>query len=366
MEPAEPILKYSFKKSFNINSDKNHIFILNIENLITIIEFTTYYKDNYIQHNYEKKLTLDELKQNKYLGLCETIDEIYLELITLLKKNQTKIIEETNQIYISIPIENVKIKEILFVVNEIIKNDSEKINELFSIISNMKQEIKEFKEKINNNDEINNLKEENKKIKEENISLKEKMQEFLLYIPDLKEIKAILETEKIINLDSKIIEDNINYNKTLKNWINPNKKIKSELLYRMSRDGIEYSTFHKLCDNKGPTIILVKLIDGDILGIYTPINWDINGSWKSDTDMFAFSLTENNKSNKNYENNYGILCKSNFGPFSLFLQFNNKFKMDITYVFPGNSGFLDCDKLFSREQEYYDNSEVEVHKIIFD
>ena len=85
----------------------------------------------------------------------------------LLNKNQSKIFEETNQIYINIPIENIKIKEILFVVNEITKNDSEKINELFSIISNMKQEIKEFKEKINNNDEINNLKEENKKLKEE-------------------------------------------------------------------------------------------------------------------------------------------------------------------------------------------------------
>ena len=353
MEPAEPILKYSFKKSFNINSDKNHIFILNIENLITTIEFTTYYKDNYIQHNYEKKFNLDELKKNIYLGLCETIDEMYEQIIILFEKNQTQIIEDTNQISIIIPVEHIKIKEIVFVVNEKSKNDSEKIDELYNIISTL-------------NIEILNLKEENKKIKEENISLKEKMQEFLLYIPDLKEIKAILETEKILNLDSKIIEDNINYNKTLKNWINPNKKIKSELLYRMSRDGIEYSTFHKLCDNKGPTIILVKLIDGDILGIYTPINWDINGSWKSDTDMFAFSLTENNKSNKNYDNNYGILCKSNFGPFSLFLQFNNKFKMDITYVFPGNSGFLDCDKLFSREQDYYDNSEVEVHKIIFD
>ena len=353
MEPAEPILKYSFKKSFNINSDKNHIFILNIENLITTIEFTTYYKDNYIQHNYEKKFNLDELKKNIYLGLCETIDEMYEQIIILFEKNQTQIIEDTNQISIIIPVEHIKIKEIVFVVNEKSKNDSEKIDELYNIISTF-------------NIEIINLKEENKKIKEENISLKEKIQEFLLYIPDLKEIKAILDTEKILNLDSKIIEDNINYNKTLKNWINPNKKIKSELLYRMSRDGIEYSTFHKLCDNKGPTIILVKLIDGDILGIYTPINWDINGSWKSDTDMFAFSLTENNKSNKNYDNNYGILCKSNFGPFSLFLQFNNKFKMDITYVFPGNSGFLDCDKLFSKEQEYYDNSEVEVHKIIFD
>ena len=52
---------------------------------------------------------------------------------------------------------------------------------------------------------------------------------------------------------------------TLKNWINPEIKIKSELLYRMSRDGIETKTFHNLCDNKGPTIILIKLTDDNIL-----------------------------------------------------------------------------------------------------
>ena len=63
----------------------------------------------------------------------------------------------------------------------------------------------------------------------------------------------------IYNLNSLIIEKNIKYNKILKNWLNPNMKIKSELLYRMSRDGIEYSTFHNLCDNKGSTITLIKL-----------------------------------------------------------------------------------------------------------
>ena len=101
----------------------------------------------------------------------------------LLNKNQSKIFEDTNQIYINIPVEHVKVKEILFVVNEITKNDSEKINELFSIISNMKQEIKEFKEKIKN-EEINNLKEENKKLKEEIKELKEK---------NLEEIKNMKE-----------------------------------------------------------------------------------------------------------------------------------------------------------------------------
>ena len=115
-----------------------------------------------------------------------------------MKKNQSKIIEETNQIYINIPVEHSKVKEILFVVNEITKNDSEKINELFSIISNMKQEIKEFKEKINNNDEINNLKEENKN--------------------NLKEIKDLKNENK--NIKENNLKEIKEENKNLKNEIN--------------------------------------------------------------------------------------------------------------------------------------------------
>ena len=172
MEPptAKEIIKQ--ENSYSIISDKNHTFNLIIQNLNSTIGILASYENDFIKHNYEKKLILDELKQNKYLALCETIDEIYDELISLMKKNQSKIIEETNQIYINIPIENLKVKEILFVVYEIIKNDSEKINELFSIISIMKKEMKEFKEQFKN-EEINNLKEENKILKEEIKYLKE-------------------------------------------------------------------------------------------------------------------------------------------------------------------------------------------------
>ena len=123
MEPqtTKEIIKQ--ETSYSIISDKSHSFNLIFQNLNSIIGISASYQDDIMKHNYNKKLTLDELKQNKYLGLCDSIDEIYEELITLMKKNQFKIIEETNQIYISIPIENVKIKEILFVVNEITKND---------------------------------------------------------------------------------------------------------------------------------------------------------------------------------------------------------------------------------------------------
>ena len=90
-------------------------------------------------------MSLDNLKKNQFLGLCESIEKIYDELTHNLSKNQTKILEETNQIYISIPVDHLKIKEILFVIEEKLKDDKEKIQELIIIISNLKQEIKELK-----------------------------------------------------------------------------------------------------------------------------------------------------------------------------------------------------------------------------
>ena len=420
MDPPSAKEEMKQENSYSIISDKNHTFNLTFQNLNSTIGISASYEDNIMKHNYEKKLSLDELKQNKYLGLCDSIDEIYEELKLLINKNKPKIIEVSNQIHINIPIENVKVKEILFEVNEIKKNDSEKINELFSIISNIKQENKEFKvqfknEEINNlkeenknmkeeiknlieeiktlkeNDlkEINNLKEENKilkeeiknlieeikimkennlkEIKEENKNLKKEIIELKSFIPYLKEYQKQSEEKKkniIINLDSSIIKDNINYNITLKNWINGNMEIKSELLYRMSRDGIKYSTFHNLCDNKGPTIVLTKLRDGNILGLYTPLDWDSKSEWKSDLNMFVFSLTQNLKCMKNNQNNYGIYCNSKCGPHSIFLLFYNN-KMNNPFINPSNDGFNDCYKLLP-EKKYacYNAEEVEVYKII--
>ena len=131
MESPTPKEKMKQQNSYSINSDKNHSFNITFQNLNSIIGISASYQDDIMKHNYNKNLNLDKLKQNKYLGLCENIDEIYDLLTILLNKNQSKIIEQTKKIFINIPVDHVKIKEILFVVNEITKNDSEKINELF-------------------------------------------------------------------------------------------------------------------------------------------------------------------------------------------------------------------------------------------
>ena len=319
MEPSPTKEEIKQEDTYTIVSNNNHSFHLTFQNLNSIIGISASYQDDIIKHNYDKKSNLNELKQNQYFMSYETIDEIYIELISLMKKNKTKIIEEINQIYINIPVEHMTIKEILFVINEITKNDSEKINEIFSIMSNMKQEIKELKENTKN-DEIKNLKEENqilkediKNLKEENQILKEDIKNLKEEIKNMKEnnfqemkdlkeelkkeinkqinenkeketnktnenkenetnktnenkekeIKELkkegYEKEIIQNLDSLIIKDKDIYNIRLKKWICPNKiiEIKPLLLYRLSRDGNNYEIFHKNCDNKGPTLILI-------------------------------------------------------------------------------------------------------------
>ena len=84
---------------------------------------------------------------------------------------------------------------------------------------------------------------------------------------------------------SKIINGNELYYQNIKTWINSSKNIKMKLLYRLSENGDEYSTFHQLCDNQGPTLTLFHVTDGNKVGIYTPLSWGSSDGWKNDMEL---------------------------------------------------------------------------------
>ena len=44
---------------------------------------------------------------------------------------------------------------------------------------------------------------------------------------------------------------------SIKNWINKDKEIKFNLIFRKSRDGENCSDFHRHCDNQGSTLCLI-------------------------------------------------------------------------------------------------------------
>lgn len=113
---------------------------------------------------------------------------------------------------------------------------------------------------------------------------------------------------------SKIVDKNNNQIKHIKNWISPNKKIKCKLIYDGKRDGGQSTTFHSLCDNKGPTITFIKTNNKRRIGGFTMKNWDIKVNNNVDDDKaFIFDLDNNEK----YEINntgYAIYTGKGYGP----------------------------------------------------
>ena len=194
------------------------------------------------------------------------------------------------------------------------------------------------------------------------MELKEQIKICINYINNKESIKNLY----IKNLNnSLIINNNNDYNKLIKEWINPNKKIEAELLYRLSRDGDQISTFHQLCDNKGPTLTLFYTQDGNKGGIYTPLSWDTKSNWKKDMETFSFSLNKTQKYKKIKEDN-SIYCGKNFGPwiycFGFYENQMKKIKLNSSNnYFEKGSEILSNNSL---KYKYYDIKEVEVYKII--
>ncbi len=91
-----------------------------------------------------------------------------------------------------------------------------------------------------------------------------------------------------------------------------NKMIATTLLYRGTENGMYYSNFHTCCDNKGPTICLIQLLDGDCIGGVTSVSWSSECKREADSQAFLFNLTrERYFPSKTSGNN--IYCHEKFG-----------------------------------------------------
>ncbi|RIA79290.1 hypothetical protein C1645_841050 [Glomus cerebriforme] len=94
---------------------------------------------------------------------------------------------------------------------------------------------------------------------------------------------------------------------------------KFKLLYRSNRDGFNNSTFHKLCNNKGATVWVAKILNSSqFIGGYNPLDWSGSGP-KHTTDSFLFNFLNENDKEVSYINiergaDYAVYCHKNHGP----------------------------------------------------
>ena len=63
------------------------------------------------------------------------------------------------------------------------------------------------------------------------------------------------------------------------------------LLYSGSTHGWEMDKFHELCDEKGPTITVMKSKAGRVFGGFAMQSWDSKTQgWKADEKAFIYSI----------------------------------------------------------------------------
>lgn len=56
-----------------------------------------------------------------------------------------------------------------------------------------------------------------------------------------------------------------------------------------------------MCDDKGPSIVILKSTKGNIWGGYTTTSWSLANDYKTDRNNFVFSLTHETK-HEHYQN----------------------------------------------------------------
>ena len=334
--------------NFKLKSDNNKEYDITFLNTGITLVISSFHQEDVSKINYESEFDLDYIKKVKLFIIYDTIDECLNEIIPGINSGKSEIIENNNFLILSIPLNNFKFKEITFKLNKEEKIDKDKINELYSIIKEQKQEIDYLKNEINN---MNNI-----------------IKELLMFKEEITKEKFCLTKKDDIFFDSKIIADNINYINLLKTGISPNKIKKTEILYRLTEDGDSVNTFHSLCDGISPTIVLVESSKGYKFGGYTISTWETSDSFKEKKDdkTFLFSLNKNKLFRKVKLNERDIYFSSEYG-----LAFGNgdlyfRKTMKVCYSNPEYYFLINRELADNYNTNEIGIKEVEVYKIIFE
>ena len=354
MASAPTYLSYAKNKqiNFEIKSNKGKIYYINFINISEQLCISAYSNGNNSKVEYESKFDLSYIKNVKLFILYDTMDECLDEIFAGINSSKSYLTEENNCITIFIPLNNVKFKEIKFRVELKGNNDLNK------------------KDNINQNEQIVEMKKVIKAQNKEIVDLKEKVEQLEYFIRDLLIFKNDISGKINFRLNSKIV-DSYTYILLLKTWINDNenmnKIIKTKLLYRLSRDGDSVETFHKLCDNISPTLMLVETKEGRKFGGYTTCIWSINKGGKKDGKTFLFSFDEKKvyKKKEESKNERDIYCRKDAGPifggndFYFYQTLKKGYSLSPYY-------FLEKNDLAKNVNEDFDINEVEIFKIGFE
>ncbi|TNV80533.1 hypothetical protein FGO68_gene11154 [Halteria grandinella] len=193
----------------------------------------------------------------------------------------------------------------------ILEQQATQIAQLQAYNQELEQRIeRQFRESQAQNDAI---------LRQQTEDLQQKAENEKLERIQIEKRLAIIEEEKrlelMIKFEDSVILSDVSKKKQVEQYFKQNldRLCQANLLFRGSRDGYTATDFHRLCDNKGPTITIIKTNCGRTIGGYTAQNWDQSSSYKNDSSAWLFNLSYQNrfKVSSSSNANYG---GSSYGP----------------------------------------------------
>ena len=220
-----------YSSTFEISSDKKNKYKISINNeqdkvkLLAININSVDIKSN----EYQKEVPISELKNNKYLAICETTNDMLEELFNLIDNKKYALTESGDkELILSIEIPMKSIKEITFNLEKKVKDSNEIINDLIVENNELKSKIEVMALQIKDlKDDIDYLKNKSpeEKIKQLSSKLNDKIDNLELKINEeklneKKENQSLISqvnilTKKIIQIEKDLEQEKINNKKIL-------------------------------------------------------------------------------------------------------------------------------------------------------
>ena len=309
-------------------------------------------KDSLFSKIYEGIISQQEIQKTRYFLQFDTLSQILDELILKSKAEPPQIKEEHETLILKFFLGSTIYKDIEFTLKPKSKSYEDKFTDLYNIVTEIKKENSELKQEID-------------KLKNKNVKLEEQIQILLNFKNKIEEEKRI-EEEKKVKINSIILNDSQEQKNKIKEFISFNKKVRFELIYRMTRDGVDFNTFHRLCDNIAPNLLLIKDYKNNIFGGFTNASWEKKDLHKNDPESFLFSLNKNRKYYPKHKEYETIYCYNNYGPWfwggDIGFQ-STDMSQCISY---GTGDYLNESLSSNKAGNYFQVQEVEFFRIIIE
>ena len=138
------------------------------------------------------------------------------------------------------------------------------------------------------------------------------------------------------------------------------KKLNFNLLFKKTKNGNSVEDFHKFCDEKGKTVIIIETIEGIKFGAFMNESWNSQEEWKKNYKDFVFQLNLNKKFHTS--EGHTMFCHANL---IIIGDGNGEISFENTLIAGTcNDDNFNTEGILNFGKKYFITKEIEVYQVV--